>query len=488
MRKQARLSSKRSYRTLFWLSGALGFMSLIHPAPALAGPAVTDIRAFRFDDSANGGNFATGDLLQFAADVAPNTSFGFASQCPVGSACPSPTPLTEQALYRGPYTLDSNRFYANTPYNSALTGPWTLSLSPSLSFPPGSTTTVQTPAVGNVAAMPFVPSMTASFTAGGALTPTISWTLPTSSPISIDQVRINVFDVTPGYLKTNTSADPNLPPASSVPSEEGDLIYGTVLPSPTTTSFQINLSNPFSKTGSLPLQYGHTYAIGINLENYRPGTTPIPITPGIPGCFVCIIDSRSQSFFDYTPLPPGYGGLPAGAQIYLPVTQPIVTTSGGFSGPLYSFNVASVSPTSVTFIDPLVATGFIYTDGAGNPNFKSVDPVTNVGNGIYDLSVWNGTSFVLVDSALDAGQTFDFTENGFANGVSEFEITGIDPNAALDPTDITAFVTGLTFVSDGSFTGTMKPIVENVVPEPGTLPLLVVSLGGLILFHRRFRR
>lgn len=141
---------------------------------------------------------------------------------------------------------------------------------------------------------------------------------------------------------------------------------------------------------------------------------------------------------------PGTGGIPSNAQIYLPITQPIVTTSGAFAGPVYSFNIGSVSPNSVTFIDPLVATGFIYTDGAGNPNFKNVDPVTNVGSGIYDLLVWNGTSFVLVDSTLDAGQTFDFTENGFSNGVSEFEITGIDPSAALDPTDITAFVTGLT--------------------------------------------
>ena len=255
MRKNTAPAFIQSCLTLPFLIGALGFMSFTLSISALAGPTVTDIRAFRFDDSANGGNFATGDLLQFAADVTPTTSFGFASQCPIGSTCPSPTPLTEQALYRGPYTLNLNRFYANTPYNSALTGSWTLSLSSSsLSFPPGSSTTiVQTPAVGNVAAMPFVPSMTASFTAGGALTPTISWTLPISSPISIDQVRINVFDITPGYLVTNTSANPNLPPASSVPNEEGNLIYQTVIPSPTTTtSFQINVSNPLKQNGVTP--------------------------------------------------------------------------------------------------------------------------------------------------------------------------------------------------------------------------------------------
>ena len=278
MRKISVPASMRSYRALPLIIGALG-MSLVHPVSALAAvisaPA-TDSFAFRIEDSANGGNFATGDLLAYGNnEVQPNTSFGFASQCPIGSTCPSPTPLTEQALYQRPYYLVPNQFYANTPYSLALTGPWTLNLSPSLSFPPGTTTVVQTPAVGNVAAMPFVPSMTASFTAGGALTPTISWTLPTPSPISIDQVRITVFDITPGYLVTNTSADPNLPPASSVPSTQGNLVYQTTLPSPTATSFQIDPNNPLIKAGSLPLQYGHTYAIGINLENYRPGATPI---------------------------------------------------------------------------------------------------------------------------------------------------------------------------------------------------------------------
>jgi len=60
--------------------------------------------------------------------------------------------------------------------------------------------------------------------------------------------------------------------------------------------------------------------------------------------------------------------------------------------------------------------------------------------------------------------TFDFLTNGFASGVSEFEIIGIDPG--VNPTDITAFVTGLTFTMDGSFTGTMQPIVEETTPVP----------------------
>ena len=133
----------------------------------------------------------------------------------------------------------------------------------------------------------------------------------------------------------------------------------------------------------------------------------------------------------------------------------------------------------MTYIDPLVATGYVYKIGAGDPNFASVTAVTKIGNGSYQLLVWDGTQFVLRDGALMAGEMFDFLKDGFdANGVSEFEIIGIDPAGGLSPTNITAFVTGLTFTAEGSFTGTMQPLVTNTAAVRVPSQVRVAGLGA----------
>ena len=71
---------------------------------------------------------------------------------------------------------------------------------------------------------------------------------------------------------------------------------------------------------------------------------------------------------------------------------------------------------------------------------------------------------------------FDFP----TGGAGAFTVTGIDPADGLDPADTTAFITGLTSVGDGSFTGTQTPITEVVAaaPEPGSVALLASGLLG----------
>jgi hypothetical protein len=63
----------------------------------------------------------------------------------------------------------------------------------------------------------------------------------------------------------------------------------------------------------------------------------------------------------------------------------------------------------------------------------------------------------------------------------------------LDPNNVTAFITGLTFISDGDFTGTMTPLITEVsdlaaIPEPTTLLLFGTTLAGVGLAQWRRRK
>lgn len=110
------------------------------------------------------------------------------------------------------------------------------------------------------------------------------------------------------------------------------------------------------------------------------------------------------------------------------------------------------------FIDPALAVGYTYQVEAPGPNFESVYIAAPLPNGDDSFQVeFNGQV-----AALRAGEVFDFT-GVVPGGVSTFRITGIDPTEALDPADATAFVTGLTFVSDSltDYSVTMVPIVVD---------------------------
>jgi hypothetical protein len=114
------------------------------------------------------------------------------------------------------------------------------------------------------------------------------------------------------------------------------------------------------------------------------------------------------------------------------------------------------------FIDPDYATGYEY---ASNINFKSVliPQALPGGQSTFELVVGDKTF------TLEAGKRFWFAKDGgFPDGVPTFTIRGINLVEHLDPTNMNAFVTGLTWMEgNGANQTTMRPIVKT---EPAGLP------------------
>ncbi|MBP7668598.1 MAG: PEP-CTERM sorting domain-containing protein [Burkholderiaceae bacterium] len=145
----------------------------------------------------------------------------------------------------------------------------------------------------------------------------------------------------------------------------------------------------------------------------------------------------------------------------------------------YSFDF-NVQANTVYFIDPLVAVGYDYQlSAADGQSFASVVVSTLAGDGIYALSIWNGSAFVLVDDQLSVNETYMF--NGT---VTRFLIDRIEVEAGLDPANPLAFVTGVSFTQTGAVNVLQTPITVSV-PEPATNALL---LGGLLALGWAARR
>jgi hypothetical protein len=290
------------------------------------------------------------------------------------------------------------------------------------------TTTVTGPSMVGVGLVPFPTSVTMS---GTGLTPTISWQLPDA--FTPDGFRVQVFDK--HRILVNGSAD---------------IIFAAQLSS-SATSFTLPGSIGLSTTGSYAINFqvidtrGHVAFTGSNAQ----------------------IFSRSNSFFDFAPLT---GEVPHD------IALPTIDASG-----VYNFHVLDVGVDHVTFIDPDVAIGYHYAIGATGPNFQSL-LLPNVGDGEYMLDYSDGNGAHSVSLLHD--QQFFFA----SGGVSAFTVTGIETSAMLDPTNGTAFITGLTFAASGEFIGTMTPITTFIavgVPEPQTYALMLAGLGVVGFMARR---
>jgi hypothetical protein len=404
-----------------------GFQPGGNPPVAAAPITVDGVFNFLTVSSVNTIGRSTVPVINFGANtVLPNGAAGTTGSAQTTNLATG-VPVIRPVSFVGS-TLIPNQFSGAVADNPNLRGPW------SLTFHNGpDTTTVMTPSLVGAILPPFASNVTIS---GDSQNPTFTWQFPAGA---VDDVVINLFD------KSRRNA------AGGVDAVFGMSGLGS------TNSFTV----PTVLAGGLSLQLGTDYTIAITGRTLR---DPL----AAPGNANTIASARA--FFDFTPLP---SGAPV---VNLPMVDPLGA---------YHYNL-TVQAGQTVFIDPLVAIGYDYALGVGDPNFQSVLLPTGIGDNRYDLYLFDAQNqpFLLASNVL-GGMSFDFG----GMGVSRFRVLGIETAAGLDPANTTAFITGLTFVNSGSFTGMQIPITVDVstVPEPGSLSLLALGCGVLVAYLRKYK-
>jgi hypothetical protein len=392
------------------------------PAAGLADPiSVALVLAWREIRSANSLGATPGDFIKVGAlDVRPNPFNGMGGLATVAQTT-SPGGTVLPMFFAFSPASPNEYFRANIPFSTGRTAPWKLTFSNPNS--PNSPVEVWTPAIrradGSVpGTLSFVQDMSLS---GTGTDVTFHFTPPADS--RHDTIGVRIWDrdrITPSgfaplvYAATVGPADRSHKPPV-VLNADGDTLL-----------------------------MGRRYTVAILLEENRAFFGPA----------IARTLSRSISYFDFSPLAPG-----SPPNVFLPIVD---------GDNVYHFSV-SVQEGRVVFIDPDAAIGYEYAIGSGDPNFASV-VLPPAGDDKFHLHTFDGAEWTY-RGVLDSGVTFDFG----AGGVSRFRVSGIEHSAGLDPADPTAFVTGLTFVADGRFTGTMTPLLS--IPDE-TPPVVTASIVG----------
>jgi len=208
-----------------------------------------------------------------------------------------------------------------------------------------------------------------------------------------------------------------------------------------------------------------------------------PVNPGVSNTITLAIADTSDDAYDSAVFIQGdfsssvSDGAAAGSTQLNPLMpDEINEETGGFS---FTFEKSD----EMIFIDPEVAIGYTYEMLSDN-TFESI-LLPLIGDGEYILSIYDSVIGDFVGNfQLEDGVIYDF-DTFTSEDVTLFQILGIETTAALDPTDTTAFITGLTFGGPSNIIiMTQTPIVANVptsdVPAPMTLALFGLGLALII--------
>jgi hypothetical protein len=263
--------------------------------------------------------------------------------------------------------------------------------------------------VGTAPKLPLATSVTIS---GSGSTPTFIWTFPES--FTPDGVRVQIWDL-----------------ENQVSPHSYDLIHVVVLPGDATT-----YTLPSVTSSGKTLEQNHLYSLEITFALTHDG---VPLGDNT------TILTRSRSFLNFELMPEG-----SPPNVFLPivVSGPVV--------PTYYFGATVGTAVQTIYLDPVVAIGYEYATGPGDPNFASVTLPAGIGDNLYNLYVLMGNRYVF-RARIQGGVPFYFARGG----VKRFLVLGVEEEAALDPNNPTAFLTGLTFTRSGTFTGTMTPITGS---------------------------
>ena len=312
-----------------------------------------------------------------------------------------------------------NQFFRSITFDPALTGAWTLTIE-DLDDPANVATVTTLPICPTLCFAPFGPAdpfqtpfIRNAATSDLSTQPVLSWVQPPFDlpPNTARRTILLVHDFTSG----------------------DQIVHARVLGADT-TSHRI----PAIMSGGVPMVPGHKYVISVETSLYNTADTGL-----LPGFVTRGSElETARSFFSFSP-----SATPT--VFAAPVNLPRVDASGTFT---FDLDVTGGTP---VLLDPAVAVGYDFAIGAGNPRFASVK-LPDLGDFDYTLYLWDGAQWVAT-AVLPPQAKFDFP----APGVERFRVLGIDPALALDPANVSAFVTEVTFASSGVFNGTMTPVVKT---------------------------